>query len=103
MSERLPEHALLWKLVRLLLPTWYRTAYGRELLRLHVQRRAGRLGIGFWLALTGDVLLTSLQLRVDRWRNGATAPKRSYVQVLDVARQHVHLAVRGCKSRSSRS
>ena len=50
MSERLPEHTLLWKLLRLLLPAWYRAAYGTELLRLHVQRRAGKLGFRFWLA-----------------------------------------------------
>src|SRR5262245_36262948 len=95
MSERLPEHTILWKLLRLLLPAWYRTAYGRELLRLHVQRNAGQLGMLFWLRLTGDVLLTSLQLRLDRWRNKSTTPNRSFAQVVDTARQHVHLALRG--------
>ena len=55
-----------WRVLRRLLPKWYRTRFGEELWDMHERRAGGKRGLAFWLRLTLDVLLTSVQSRLDR-------------------------------------
>lgn len=55
-----------WRLLRSLLPAWYRDRYGASLLDTHLERAGGenaRTGVRFWAYLAWDVALTSLQAR----------------------------------------
>ncbi len=95
MSERAPQHTRRWALLSRLLPNWYREAYGADLLRLHVERRGDAAGAVFWWQLTGDVLLTAAQLRIDSWKSARPESGRTLRRGWDVGRQHVRLALRG--------
>jgi len=61
-----PERSRAWRLLRLLLPAWYRERWGGALLRAHRDRVGGPArarGLSFWGPLVWDVLLTAVQTR----------------------------------------
>ncbi|MGH7471180.1 MAG: ABC transporter permease, partial [Longimicrobiales bacterium] len=96
MSERGPAQSRRWQWLQRLLPRWYRTAYAGELLRLHVDRAHGRKnGLAFWSHVFADVVVTSLQLRLDHARSAAGATTFAPAVLYDAARQNIRLALRG--------
>jgi predicted permease len=87
------EHAL-WRLLRTLLPKWYRATYANDVFRTHLDASRGKTGLRFWLRLTWDVLLTSVQLRMDG-TSGTTVTRPQRASPFDVAGQNLRLAIRG--------
>lgn len=61
-----PAERRLWRLLRAVLPGWYRRRYGDALLRVHVDRAGGPArarGPIFWIRVAWDVALTSVEAR----------------------------------------
>lgn len=64
-----PARSGAWRLLRRLLPRWYRERYGDSLVRLHAARAGWRGGRGiararFWAAVAWDAFVTGVQTRV---------------------------------------
>lgn len=58
----------LWRILKRLLPAWYRQRYGADLLQTHIDLAGGEDGARggrFWWAVTRDVLLTSVGARFE--------------------------------------
>src|SRR5687767_3437740 len=73
-----------WRFLRRLLPRRYRERYARELLQLHADRARKPGGVLFWIGVTGDALLTALQLRLDALRAPETtaAPRSGFFDTI---------------------
>src|SRR5262245_21955266 len=93
MREQLPTGHFVWKALQSLLPRTYRERYGRELLRLHVERSQRPGGFVFWCTVAFDVLLTAAQLRFDALRGRASTASSS-AGVFDSLRHSLKLARR---------
>src|SRR5687768_6737591 len=98
MAERPGPHgSFAWRVLRRVLPRAYRDAWGDDVLQAHIdaQRASGNeRGARFWRRVAGDVVMTSMRLRLDEWRDRQT-PNRARVNVLDLLRYNLRLSARG--------
>lgn len=70
-ERRGPFASRIWRVLRRMLPREWRERHGRDVLQIHVALAGGEQGaggLGFWLRVARDVVLTAVQVRLDGLR-----------------------------------
>jgi predicted permease len=72
-----------WRILARLLPAWYADRYGSDIWQTHADAHApAARGLSFWLVVTWDVVLTSLQLRGEAVLDKGRKPRENPVSTL---------------------
>lgn len=89
-----------WRVLRRLLPAQWRARHGDDVLQVHVGLAGGESrahGVAFWLRVTRDVILTTLQVRVDGLRGARAAAAGGGAGPGEAILQSVRLALRALR------